>query len=179
MGSLTIFMTERVGSPSGHAYLYDCGADLVCGDDDVLLYRYVVADLTFGANDPTISLNFTSYNGTSHLGEGYGRWKFVIPAGNIEDEQANPTDFDIEVEFIKDPSNFDFAMVMSADHVNSNEETLTFKAQFGDDVPPGIYNLCYCNDQLDETLEVMGSGQTTYKLTEDIKVSAVLVIQNL
>ena len=36
------------------------------------------------------------------------------------------------------------------------------------------YSLCYCSDQLDETLEEMGDYETTYKLKDDNKQTANL-----
>ena len=72
------------------------------------------------------------------------------------------------LEFVNDYSAFAFDLVVSADAAASTADGLVFNALYSG-VAPGTYNLCYCSDQLDATLEAMGDGETTYVLADDYK----------
>jgi hypothetical protein len=107
----------------------------------------------------------------SALGETYGRWKAVIPAGTFT-EGGVAADA-LTLEFVNDYSDFGYDLVVKADAAASTADGLVFEALYSG-VAPGTYSLCYCSDQLDETLEEMGDYETTYKLKDDNKQSANL-----
>merc|ERR1719502_2599430 len=58
----------------------------------------------------------------------------------------------------------------------SSEESVVFDFALAASTPPGTYNLCYCNDQQDITLAVLGDSAKTYKLQDDTVCHAKGVI---
>jgi len=157
------YTLDVVAAADGFIELYSCGSDFVCGADDQLMYRYA-------ATSVTVSYGLVSVD-VSALGETYGRWKAVIPAGTFT-EGGVAADA-LTLEFVNDYSDFDYDLVVKADAAASTADGLVFEALYSG-VAPGTYSLCYCSDQLDETLEEMGDYETTYKLKDDNKQSANL-----
>merc|ERR550514_1114907 len=157
------YTLDVVPAADGFIELYSCGSDFVCGADDQLMYRYA-------ATSVTVSYGLVSVD-VSALGETYGRWKAVIPAGTFT-EGGVAADA-LTLEFVNDYSDFGYDLVVKADAAASTADGLVFEALYSG-VAPGTYSLCYCSDQLDETLEEMGDYETTYKLKDDNKQSANL-----
>merc|ERR1719389_491478 len=122
----------------------------------MLMYRFAATDLMTSLGVVTVDVPM--------LGSTYGRWKAVIPAGTFTGST------EAIIEFFNDRSSFAYDLVVSAD-ASSTADGLVFNALYSG-VEPGTYSLCYCSDQLDETLEEMGDGETTYKLEDDYKQTA-------
>jgi hypothetical protein len=140
--------------------LYDCGADYVCSqtgpNQDQLIYRWASINVT-------ASGNIVGVDATGVLGDLYRRYRIVFPTGLFTGS------LEYDIEFVNDRTGFEHAFVMTADPATSDADGLVFNAKLHDDVATGIYNLCYCDDQSDDTLEDMGDGETTYQITDDVK----------
>merc|ERR1719161_2358010 len=154
------YTLEVTASATGFVELYSCGPDFVCDSDDRLMYRFAASDLTTALGVVTVDV--------SMLGTTYGRWKVVIAAGTFTGGGVDSTE--AIIEFVNDRSTFSPDLIVSADKT-STADGLVFTALYTG-VEPGTYSLCYCSDQLDETLEEKGDGETTYKLEDDYKQTA-------
>merc|ERR550514_1309814 len=96
------YTLDVVPAADGFIELYSCGSDFVCGADDQLMYRYA-------ATSVTVSYGLVSVD-VSALGETYGRWKAVIPAGAFT------------LEFVNDYSDFGYDLVVKADAAASTAD---------------------------------------------------------
>merc|ERR1719305_1162734 len=66
------------------------------------------------------------------------------------------------------PAGFDMETSTAKVKLGASSETeVVFDFALGASTPPGTYNLCYCNDQQDITLAVLGDSAETYKLQDD------------
>merc|ERR1719305_1745372 len=75
------------------------------------------------------------------------------------------------------PAGFDMETSTAKVKLGASSETeVVFDFALGASTPPGTYNLCYCNDQQDITLAVLGDSAKTYKLQDDTVCHAKGVI---
>jgi hypothetical protein len=176
-----IFFDVKVSAANTFLQLYDCGPDFACdnGDfdrfadafgetgytlpgnsDDVLMYRWAAEEVHPVAN-ATVQIDM------SNLGSTYGAWKLVVPAGAFTTAAGGASKL-LVIEFVNDKTGFDISYTMKASGVKSASDALVFDVNLDAAVPPGTYNLCYCDDQADVTLQDKGDNETTYKLHDDV-----------
>jgi hypothetical protein len=191
-GRIVISFSEKIFvRDGGRIDLRDCGEDNKCDSADPLLAKFHLNNTYFNGTDANGTTTYgkdaaAMYDKQKELDAAvlqkgydmivnvitgvdftvfdYRRYSLTIPAGNLEDEAGNPTDADVEVEFLKDgATGFDPMNIIAA--ATSSPTGLTFDVQLDGDSTPGTYTMCYCNSNVDDTLLVQGDAQTTYKTT--------------
>ena len=65
---------------------------------------------------------------------------------------------------------------LGASSDDPTDSKVVFDFALAASTPTGTYNLCYCNDQQDNTLAVLGDSAKTYKLQDDTVCHAKGVI---
>merc|ERR1719316_2058013 len=161
---ITLDYSVAVTAQDAFLELTDCGADFKCGtSDDALLYRFGATSLSI--TDSTVKIE------AKMLGTTYKRWKLTIPAGAFEGPVTPSLTLAASIEFLNDRTGFSYAMVIHSDAAASTAEGIVFSAKLASTTPTGVYSLCYCDDQADETLEDLGDAETTYKLADNLKVT--------
>jgi hypothetical protein len=160
-GLITLTFSEPV-SPvmtGGMADLIDCGPDFVCDPlEDPMIARY-------DFSDPSVTYtNVTSADFSIDLMSivdvfDYKRYMITFYAGSFKDADGNLAG-ETTLEFLKDPTlSFNMANVLGPS--SSTVDELTYDLEL--EAPPGIYSICYCDAQMDETLFDAGDGKTTVK----------------
>jgi hypothetical protein len=146
------FDFDITAEADGFVNLYDCGADYACdAATDQLVHRWAAGDLAITA--ATLTVPSAVLEGT------YRRHRVEIPAATFTSSLA------YDIEFVQDSTGFDYSFAMHPSRTDSTAAGLAFDMKLTAD--PGTYNLCYCDDQEDDTLEDRGDGETMYRLTED------------
>jgi hypothetical protein len=167
VSTITLDYSVAVTAKDAFIELEDCGADFKCGTtDDALLYRFAATSLNI--TDSTVSIE------AEILGTTYKRWKLTVPAGAFEGPVTPSLTAATTIEFLNDRTGFSYAMVIHPDAAASTAEGIVFSAKLASTTPTGLYSLCYCDDQADETLEDLGDAETTYKLEDNMRVPEVL-----
>jgi hypothetical protein len=157
--TVELFFSEDISANVGvAARLSLCGA--TCKTSDPLISSYTITDDIIDGNALTFNLG--------SMVKELGLYMLTIPGASVNDTAGNKmAGVDYLFEFVYDPSGFDPDVFALGHEVTaSTEEGLVFPVQLGE-TAPGTYNLCYCNDQEDETLISLGDGSSTYKLTDN------------
>jgi hypothetical protein len=156
------FDVATTGQAGKFLQLYDCGTDFVCnsGEEDVLLYRWAADSLI---------IESMVYIDMSALGSTYGRWKLVIPAASFQ-TAGGGDNAEAAIEFVNDKTGFKSEYILKSS-AKSTSDALVYDVKFESDVPPGTYNLCYCDDMADMTLQLLGDNETTYRIADDQRVT--------
>jgi hypothetical protein len=184
---VNLYVSEDAALVAGKSVvLYDCGADLVCGSDDVAVSNFVVGNTRQAKLESgVLSLDFGLYiakkystaevqkHGTAATLTTGRRYKLKLEAGIFLDGVSltgPPSDF--FTEFTKSSSPFDYKVhSATATASKSSSDGLTFELKVPAKTDPGTYTACYCNEQDDPVLLDAGDGETTYILTDDTKMT--------
>merc|ERR1719265_242861 len=97
-------------------------------------------------------------------------YKLKAAAGAFKADADNSQPF--ERVFTVDGTGFVATAALGPDVETSSESGLAFPVVF-EDVAPGTYSLCYCDDQLDKTLEDFGNGAYTYSLEDHVRLPPI------
>jgi hypothetical protein len=181
--AMSLYWSVDVGSTTGTSAgvagkfinLYDCGDDFECDDSspstDKLFYRWA-------ADQVTTEAGVTTFDTADVVGSKYRRYKLVVEAGAFKGGAGTGTGEVVEttVEFVNDRTGFSSAFVLSPSPSLSTASGLVYPVTLGANSTATTYSLCYCDDQADVTLQALGDGETTYKLTDDKKQVAAQLI---
>merc|ERR550537_656298 len=103
----------------------------------------------------------------------FNRYKLTIPTGAVEDGSMNAGPAAAaEIEFVLDSNGFSADNTVAVAAEASDGSALTFHVQLSADSTPGAYNLCFCSEQDDGSLESFGDGENTYMLEADKEAAA-------
>jgi hypothetical protein len=161
LSTVTFYFSDEVTPNAGSISVKLCPDSGVCADGGVV--------------ESFPATGFTSYNETITLtmtaavSDG-AMYEFTVPAGIVKntDSTASTEAFTLEAE--KSAGGFDPAKhVVFMDSATSTADALAFAMQLSADTAPGQYKVCYCSGQSDVSLAVLGDGDKTYELTEDVK----------
>jgi hypothetical protein len=152
--------------------LFDCGDDFVCDASDPQVAQYVMNETngTSIYNTTAVTVDGRSAMVDLELGVkfdlfDYRRYKLVVSAGAFSDAAGNQLG-QTELEFLKQPvgaGGFDRSNVLPP--VTSTDGGIGFAAQLSAETKPGVYTMCYCDANLDATLQDTGDKGTTYSST--------------
>jgi len=174
-----LYLSEDVSLVAGKfVKLYDCGADLVCGADDVLTVSFVVGNTNQARfyTDGVLTLDFGLFTvnqvGTAPTLTMGRRYKLEIEADMFVDSlSATGPAQKYVMEFTKAAVDFDYKVhSATATALKSSSDGLTFDLKVPASTAPGVYTACYCNEQTDKVLLDAGDGETTYILEDDKKM---------
>jgi hypothetical protein len=173
--TIVLFMSEAFSDPGVTAYitLTDCGTNKICEPDDAVVNYYLVSSLISSVPDGSFNRIFID---TTNI-TSFRRYKVTVPAGAFTDgTNTGPSSaYTFEFEKLDPYTNFQHADSAVPASAASEMDGLVFGvslydmygAEMGDS--PGTFTMCYCDDQKDSTLELLGNSDTTYKLYDDVK----------
>jgi hypothetical protein len=154
---------------TGTMDLYDCGDDFVCDASDPQVAQYIMNETngTSIYNTTAVTVDGRSAMVDLELGVkfdlfDYRRYKLVVSAGAFYDDEENDLPEET-LEFLKQPvgaGGFSRSNVLPP--TASTDAGISFAAQLSADTTPGLYTLCYCDANLDTTLQDTGDKGTTY-----------------
>jgi hypothetical protein len=98
-----------------------------------------------------------------------GRYQVILP-GNSSVNAAGIVEAEDElVEFVYEPAGWMRSNAFAVDVGSSSVEGFEVTAALSADTEPGIYDVCYCDEQEDASLETLGAGEFTYDFKDDTK----------
>jgi hypothetical protein len=173
--NVTFYFSEAVTLKSGVEFmmsLTDCslrGSPWKCEPEDDVVKRYLLTDLMFNAHEFTVSIGKVTAS---------KRYKATFPRNSLEDANGNTGPFnETDVEFILDSGSWDAdAHTLDVDMLTSTPEGFDVPAAFTLSTEPGVYNMCYCDELSDDSLEIVGDGDFVYDLTEDARCDNIEVL---
>jgi hypothetical protein len=165
--TVSVYFSEDVSLVTSPdlATLTFCGSDFTCDSDDEIIETYTLDATMITSNVLTVTLGPAIRD--------FNRYKLTIPASAVEDSSSNAGPAAAsEIEFVLDSNGFsaDNAVAVAAEA--SDGSALTFHVQLSKDTAPGAYNLCFCSEQDDGSLENFGDGENTYTLEADKEAGA-------
>merc|ERR1719313_1441370 len=106
------------------------------------------------------------------------RYKVTFPRMSVQDAAGNNGPFNnTDIEFILDSGTFDAdSHTLDVDMLSSTPEGFDVPAAFTLATKPGLYNVCYCDELEDKTLEILGDGEFAYDLNEDARCDSPAVL---
>jgi len=152
-----------------------CGAS--CASKSLIKNYHIIGDndtVTVSGNVLTIDLGPAAKD--------FAFYELVLAAGLVDDTGGNALAADYSLEFFMDsgsgtPAGFDMETSTAKVKLGaSSDEAVVFDFALAASTPPGSYNLCYCNDQMDITLAALGDSAETYKLQDDTTCHAKGII---
>jgi hypothetical protein len=154
---------------TGTMDLYDCGDDFVCDASDPQVAQYIMNETngTSIYNTTAVTVDGRSAMVDLELGVkfdlfDYRRYKLVVSAGAFYDDEENDLPEET-LEFLKQPVGAGgFSRFNVLPPTASTDAGISFAAQLSADTTPGLYTLCYCDANLDTTLQDTGDKGTTY-----------------
>merc|ERR1719163_1273223 len=175
--TIVLFMSESFVDAGVTAYitLTDCGTNKVCEPEDAVINYYLVSSLIQAVPDSSFNrIYIDATNITS-----FRRYSLTVPANSFSDGTLTgpSSPYTFEFEKLDKFTNFQhFRKAVPASGV-SEMDGLVFGVSLydmrgPDGGSPGTFTMCYCDDQKDGTLELLGNGDTTYKLYDDVKCAA-------
>jgi hypothetical protein len=166
--NVTFYFSELVTPKAGEEVtvsLTDCslrGSPWACEPEDDVVKRYVVTEKMFVANELSVDI------GKIAAGK---RYKVSLPRLTMDDSNGNIGPYnDTDVEFVLDSGGFDADVhTLDVDLLSSTSEGFDVTAAFTLATEPGLYNVCYCDEYADTTLEVLGDGEFAYSVNTDAR----------
>jgi hypothetical protein len=167
--NVTFYFSEAVtlSDPTSETTvaLTDCtlrGSPEKCEPEDDVVQKYVVQPGMFNANELSVNI------GKVPTGK---RYKVTLPRMTVQDASGNIGPYNSsDIEFILDSGTFDADVhTLNVDMLTSTAEGFDVPAAFYDYTEPGTYNVCYCDELTDTTLEILGSGEFAYDLSADAR----------
>jgi hypothetical protein len=172
---IVLFMSESFSDPGAVAYvtLTDCGTNKICEPDDAVVNYYLVSSLIASVPDNSFNRIFID---TTNI-TSFRRYKLTVPANSFSDgTNTGPSQpYSFEFEKLDQFTNFQHFRKAIPASAASEQDGLVFGLSLMDmrgtsfDKSPGTFTMCYCDDQKDSTLELLGDSDTTYKLYDDVK----------
>jgi hypothetical protein len=153
--------------------LTDCGTNKVCEPDDAVVNYYLVSSLISEQPDESFNRLFID---TTNI-TSFRRYSLTVPANSFTDGTTSGPGSPYTFEFEKLDPGSDFQHAKKAVPASAASEMggLVFGVSLydmrgeGPNDSPGTFTMCYCDDQKDSTLELLGNEDTTYKLYDDNK----------
>jgi hypothetical protein len=173
--NVTFYFSETVTLVTGTEItvaLTDCslrGSPWLCEPEDDIVRRYVVNQGLFTAHELSVDI------GKIPSGK---RYKVTFPRMSVQDAAGNTGPFNnSDIEFILDSGTFDAdSHTLDVDMLSSTPEGFDVPAAFTLATKPGLYNVCYCDELEDGSLEILGDGEFTYDLNEDARCDSPEVL---
>jgi hypothetical protein len=174
-GVISFLFTEDIVAADGLLSLSLCGSS--CATKNLVKNYHVTGD-----NDTvSVSGNVLSI-ALGPAAKDFAFYELVLASGLVEDTAGNALAAPYSLEFFVDsgsgtPTGFDMETSTAKVKLGSSTESdLVFDFALAAGTAPGAYNLCYCNDQDDITLAVLGDSAKTYKLQDNTVCNAQGVI---
>jgi hypothetical protein len=172
-GVISFMFTENIVAGDGLLSLSMCKAS--CDTHKDLIKNYHVNDIN---DNTTVTVKGNML--TIDLGpaaKDFAFYELVLATGLVEDYAGNALAMPYALEFFMDsgsvlPTGFDMEtstakVKLGASSDDPTDSKVVFDFALAAATEPGSYNLCYCNDQTDITLAVLGDSAKTYKLTDN------------
>lgn len=176
--TVVLYMSEEIFASGTVSYitLTDCGTDKICENDDAVINYYLVSSLI--ADIPDDSFNRLYIDVTNITS--FRRYALTVPAGAFTDADGGGNTgpaqaYTFEFEKLDKYTNFQHFRKAVPASPSSEMDGLVFGVSLYDmrgekpNESPGTFTMCYCDDQKDMTLELLGNSDTTYKLYDDVK----------
>jgi hypothetical protein len=172
--TIVLYMSESFVDAGITAYvtLTDCGTNKICEADDAVINYYLVSSLVSSVPDNSFN---RIYIDTTNI-TSFRRYSLTVPANSFSDGTLTgpSSPYTFEFEKVDKYTNFQHARKAVPASGASEQDGLvfgisTYDMRGEDGGSPGTFTMCYCDDQKDSTLEVLGDGDTTYKLYDDVK----------
>jgi len=148
--------------------LFDCGVK--CDASAEFLDTVVAVDSENTTNANSIVYVYLG-NAVKYANKPIRTYKLKSHSAGFETAGGAGSD-SFELVFTVDGTGFVATAALSPDVEASSESGLAFPVVF-ENVSPGTYSLCYCDDQLDKTLEDFGNGAYTYSLEDHLRLDPV------
>jgi hypothetical protein len=167
--NVTIYFSETVmltpGTTEITVSLTDCtlrGLPYKCEPEDDIVSRYVLTPGMVNGNELSFDI------GKMRPGK---RYKATLPRMTLEDTNGNTGPFnDTDVEFILDSGTWNAELhTLDIDSLTSTREGFEVPAAFTVGTEPGEYNVCFCDELSDDTLETLGDGEFSYSFNADAR----------
>merc|ERR1719305_857835 len=178
-GIISFLFTEDISEKNGLISLSLCGAS--CATKSLIKNYHILSD----NSSVSVSGNVLKID-LGPAAKDFAFYELTLAAGVIEDTAANALAAPYSLEFFMDSgsgtaSGFDVetstaTVKLGASSDDPTDSKVVFDFALAASTPPGSYNLCYCNDQQDITLAVLGDSAKTYKLQDDTVCHAKGVI---
>merc|ERR1719506_2299565 len=179
-GVISFLFTEDIKALDGLLSLSLCGASCTASKDLVKNYHIV------GDNDTVVVDGNTLTITLGPAAKDFAFYELTLAAGVIQDMNGNAFAAEYALEFFMDSDSgtevgFDVEtstakVKLGASSDDPTDSKVVFDFALAGSTPPGSYNLCYCNDQMDSTLAVLGDSAVTYMLQDNTVCHAKGVI---
>jgi len=178
-GVVSFLFTEDIVAGDGLLSLFLCGE--TCATTNLVKNYHVTGD------NETVSVSGNLLK--IELGpaaKDFAFYKLELATGLVEDSAGNALAATYSLEFFMDSGSgtvtgFEVEtstaqVKLGASSDDPTDSKVVFDFALAASTPTGTYNLCYCNDQQDNTLAVLGDSAKTYKLQDDTVCHAKGVI---